>query len=55
MTHQVLASVTNGEQVPSAEIFFLVKMRQELGLMSSEAGECQDTTVIKKRKRDLCP
>ena len=38
----------SGEQEPSAETFFLVKMRLVLGLMSSEANEYQGMTIFSR-------
>ena len=43
---QVLESAMSPEQVPSAEIYFSLKMRSVHGLMNSEADEYRGMTVI---------
>ena len=50
---QVLASAMSPEQAPSAEMFYLVKMQQVQGLMSSEVDEYQGMTVIYHRSTSV--
>ena len=42
---QVLISETSGQQAPSAETYFLVKMEQVPGLMTSLANKYQQGTM----------
>ena len=50
---QVLASEMSPKKVPSSATFFLIKMQQVKGLMSSEANEYWSMTIVYSYKGKL--